>query len=71
MKQMNCPSCGLTAAFKRGEDADAEHCPRCLARSSGTMSIRLRPGVAPKPLGVQARVRRFLRRRGASDTAAA
>jgi uncharacterized paraquat-inducible protein A len=64
MTTMSCPSCGLTVTYKRGEDAEAEHCPRCLARSSGAMSIRLRPGAAPKPLGIQARVRELLKQNG-------
>jgi hypothetical protein len=66
MTRMSCPSCDLTVSFKRGESTSGEVCPRCLARSSGTMSVRLHPGIAPKPLGTEARVREFLRKRGLS-----
>jgi hypothetical protein len=68
MAQMNCPSCGLSVSFKRGESVTGELCPRCLARSSGTISVRLRPGAVPKPLGVEARVRELLRKLGPSRT---
>ncbi len=64
MTQMNCPSCGLTVSFRTGESSQGETCPRCLARSSGAMSVRLRRGAAPKRLGTEARVRQLLRKRG-------
>jgi NMD protein affecting ribosome stability and mRNA decay len=39
MTSVMCPRCGLTeAATERG---DAVVCPRCLARSGGTLSIPL------------------------------
>lgn len=38
---------------------------------SETMSLRLRPGVAPKPPGLEARVRELLRKRGRDGAAAA
>lgn len=66
MTRMSCPSCDLTVAFKAGESTSGEVCPRCLARSRGTMSVRLRPGIAPRLLGTEARVREFLRKRGLS-----
>jgi hypothetical protein len=69
MTQMSCPSCGLTLTFRQQENERAEPCPRCLARSSGAMSIRLRPGVPPKPLGAEKRVREFLRKQGLSRAA--
>jgi hypothetical protein len=42
MSDLSCPRCGLTVAVKRPDDA-VEHCPRCLARSRGTLSITLSP----------------------------
>jgi hypothetical protein len=62
--RMNCPSCDLTVSFGRGEGTAGELCPRCLARSSGTMSVRLNPGAVPKPLGTEGRIRELLRKRG-------
>lgn len=62
MTQMTCPSCGLNVSFKRGESTGDELCLRCLARSKGIISVRLRPRVAPQAFGTEARVREFLRR---------
>jgi hypothetical protein len=42
MPDLNCPRCGLTVAVTRHEDA-LEHCPRCLARTGGALSIALAP----------------------------
>jgi hypothetical protein len=64
MTRMSCPSCGLTVTFEQGESTETESCPRCLARSSGVLSVRLHPALPPKPLDVEGRVREFLRRRG-------
>jgi hypothetical protein len=71
MSQMNCPRCGLNVAFKRGEQTgDHECCPRCLARSCGTVSVLLLPGSAPKPVRREDRVRALLRKLGPHRTAA-
>ena len=40
MPDLSCPRCGLTVAVTRPEDA-IEHCPRCLARTQGALSIAL------------------------------
>jgi hypothetical protein len=66
MTRMNCPTCGLTVSLGRQETPRGETCPRCLARSSGAVSVRLRSGLAPKPKGTEARIREFLRRRSSS-----
>jgi hypothetical protein len=71
MTQMSCPSCGLKVSFKRGEGTGDELCLRCLARSGGLVSVRLRPGAAPKALGTEARVREFLRKRRPGPAATA
>jgi Zn-finger nucleic acid-binding protein len=34
-----CPRCGLKV--RASADGQVEHCPRCLARTSGAMSIQL------------------------------
>jgi hypothetical protein len=60
MTWMSWPSCESAVLFKRGESTSRP------AVSSGTMSVRLRPGVAPTPLGIEARVRELLRKRGLS-----
>lgn len=69
MTKMSCPSCGLSVSFRHGESTSGEMCPRCLARSSGTMSVRLRPGTEAKPPGIETRVREFLRARGPASRA--
>lgn len=64
MAHMNCPSCGLDVALSRGETARAEEvCPRCLARSSGAVSVHLRPGPPPRRPPLEQRVIEALRRR--------
>lgn len=45
MPNLNCPRCGLTVATTSPEDA-VEHCPRCLARTGGALSIALSPDIA-------------------------
>jgi ribosomal protein S27AE len=63
MSQMNCPRCGLNVSFKRIEKtSEREFCPRCLARSYGTLSVALRSGTAPISLKREDRVRMLLRR---------
>jgi hypothetical protein len=42
MPELSCPRCGLSVAVTRPEDA-IEHCPRCLARTRGALSITLSP----------------------------
>jgi hypothetical protein len=69
MTQTNCPPCGLTVSLRRGESGGGASCPRCLARSSGAMSVRLKRGAAPRGLGSEARIRQFLRKRGLSRIA--
>jgi hypothetical protein len=72
MSRMNCPSCGLNVSFSAGERTNEnEACPRCLARSSGTISVPLRPGAAPRPAPSADRVRAALRRFAPRRTTAA
>jgi hypothetical protein len=40
MSVLSCPRCGLTVPVSQHQN-DVEHCPRCLARSRGTMSVSL------------------------------
>lgn len=64
MTKMNCPACGLAVSFRRSEQTgSAEPCPRCLARSSGALSIRLKPGAPPKRVSPERRVIDVLRKR--------
>jgi hypothetical protein len=61
MSQMHCPVCRLnvprTAEMKTG----AEECPRCLAQSSGTTSVKLAPGRARDSRPSRRRITRLLR----------
>jgi hypothetical protein len=63
MSQMNCPGCGVNVSFKQADKPrEREFCPRCLARSYGTLSVVLRPGAAPSLVKQEDRVRALLRR---------
>ena len=63
MTKMSCPACGLAVSFRNDEPLDSsEHCPRCLAKSRGALSIRLKPGAPPAHASPERRVIDFLRR---------
>jgi hypothetical protein len=38
---LTCPRCGLTTR-SNADEADQEACPRCLARTSGALSVYMR-----------------------------
>ena len=47
MNYLHCPVCDLNVPRTcETPQTDAEDCPRCLARSSGTMAVKLAPGRA-------------------------
>jgi hypothetical protein len=48
MSYLHCPVCGLNVPHTSETKTDTEDCPRCLARSSGTMSVELARGRARK-----------------------
>jgi len=50
MEDLNCPRCGYAMSKRR--DDDIEHCPRCLARTAGALSIRLEPRSAKRSLAI-------------------
>lgn len=64
MPHMSCPSCGLDLMVRRDErpGPGGYVCPRCLARSSGAISVRLRAGSPPPPVPLERRVLELLRR---------
>jgi Zn-finger nucleic acid-binding protein len=63
--RLRCPHCGLELACEEIE-AEIEDCPRCLARSSGALSVELLQTAPAEP----ARRRAGLRsRRTAADKA--
>jgi tRNA(Ile2) C34 agmatinyltransferase TiaS len=53
MSTLRCPRCGLGQAKSAGEAV--EHCPRCLARTAGALSIRLEPRKRQPPPTLQPR----------------
>ncbi len=63
MMKMSCPECGLIVMLGHNERSSGEQCPRCLARSSGTLSVRLRRGAPPRRVSRERRVIEFLRKR--------
>lgn len=44
--RLACPRCGLVVGSAR-RHGEVEHCPRCIARSAGALSIRLEHCEAP------------------------
>jgi hypothetical protein len=43
MSVLSCPRCNLRVPIAKGESAEGEVCPRCLARTSGALSVQLAP----------------------------
>ena len=61
MSDLHCPVCGLNVPRIAEIEAGAEECPRCLALSSGTMSVELAQGRARKGMASRGRVTQLLR----------
>jgi hypothetical protein len=61
MSYLHCPVCGLNIPRAAEMKSGAEECPRCLAQSSGTTSVKLAPGRARDSKPSRRRVTRFLR----------
>ncbi len=61
MSYLHCPVCGLNVPRTAEMDAGAEDCPRCLAQSSGAVSVKLAPGRTRESKPSRWRVARFLR----------
>jgi len=61
MSYLHCPVCGLNVPRTPEIEASAKNCPRCLARSGGTMSVRLAAGRARASASSRARVTQLLR----------
>ena len=67
MHASSCPLCGLTVPHDTDESL-TWRCPRCLARSSGALSVALEPVPAPRRPRLPRFSRRLLRpaRRGSA-----
>jgi hypothetical protein len=61
MSYLHCPVCGLNVPRTVEMDSSAEDCPRCLAQSSGTTSVKLVPGRTRESKPSRGRVIRLLR----------
>ena len=61
MSYLHCPVCGLNVPRTAESESGAEDCPRCLAQSSGTTSVRLVPGRIRESKPSRGRVTRLLR----------
>jgi Zn-finger nucleic acid-binding protein len=61
MSYLHCPVCGLNVPRTAETTVGAEACPRCLARSSGTLSVKLTPGRSRESTPNRGRVSEFLR----------
>jgi hypothetical protein len=61
MSYLHCPVCGLSIRRAAEMESGAEECPRCLAQSSGTTSVKLAPGRARDSKPSRGRVTRLLR----------
>jgi hypothetical protein len=61
MSYLHCPVCGLNIQRTAEMETGAEECPRCLAQSSGTTSVKLAPGRTRDSKPSRRRVTRFLR----------
>jgi hypothetical protein len=65
---LTCPRCGLTTRSNADEAEEDEACPRCLARTSGALSVYMRTKRRPsgKSGGRLGFTSRLLRRQTAS-----
>ena len=62
MRYLHCPMCGLNVPLVAAEkQSTVEDCPRCLARSSGAVSVSLIPGRAGESTTIKQRVATLLR----------
>jgi hypothetical protein len=61
MSYLHCPVCGLSVPRGPEMEIGSEDCPRCLARSSGTVSVKLAPGHAREDKPSRRRVAALLR----------
>lgn len=61
MSYLHCPVCGLNVPRTAEMESNAEECPRCLAQSGGTVSVKLAPGRVRESKPSRRRVTRFLR----------
>jgi hypothetical protein len=61
MSYLHCPVCGLNISRAAEMEGGTEECPRCLARSSGTASVKLAPGRARDSKPSRGRITRLLR----------
>jgi Zn-finger nucleic acid-binding protein len=56
MSYLHCPVCALNVPRTPESQVGAEACPRCLAQSSGAISVKLARGRAPASTPVVRRV---------------
>ena len=56
MNYLHCPVCGLNVPRTCETKTGDEDCPRCLARSSGTMSAKLARGRASEDTPSRGRI---------------
>jgi hypothetical protein len=61
MSYLHCPVCGLNIPRAAEIENGTEECPRCLAQSSGTTSVKLEPGRAHDSKPSRGRIVRLLR----------
>jgi hypothetical protein len=61
MSYLHCPVCGLNVPRTAETKSGIEDCPRCLAHSSGTISVKLTPGRAQASTPSRGRVTEMLR----------
>jgi hypothetical protein len=61
MSYLHCPVCGLNVPQTAETKTGVEDCPRCLAQSSGTVSVKLAPGQARARMPSRGRVSELLR----------
>ena len=61
MSYLHCPVCGLNVPRGPEMESNSEDCPRCLARSSGTVSVKLAPGRVRQGKPNRSRVAALLR----------
>jgi hypothetical protein len=62
MTDLNCPMCGLRVPAVASQAAPKmEDCPRCLARTGGSLSVKLEPRAAGSRVVLQRRVGNLLR----------
>jgi hypothetical protein len=63
MPVLSCPRCALTVPVDRAARGEQE-CPRCLARTSGALSVPLAPGLPDARAQGRSIIARLMRDRG-------